>query len=41
MIIVSVSSPGPASDTVQIAVKEQEPTAADFSTKWCSQQPKW
>lgn len=40
-ITVTVSSPGLTSSTVTIDVKAQDPTAADFSTKWCIQQPKW
>jgi hypothetical protein len=36
-----VSSPGLTAATVDITVKKQDPTAEDFSDKWCHQEPKW
>lgn len=40
-ITVTATSPGLTSSTVEISVKAQDPTAADFSAKWCHQEPKW
>lgn len=40
-ITVTVSSPGLTSATVDITVKKQDPTAEDFSDKWCHQEPQW
>lgn len=40
-ITVTVTSPGLAAATVDITVKAQDMTAADFSSKWCIQAPKW
>jgi beta-galactosidase len=40
-ITVTTSSPGLTSATVEVTVKAQDPTAEDFSDKWCHQEPKW
>jgi beta-galactosidase len=40
-ITVTASAPGLVPSSVDIAVKPQDPTAADFSEKWCFQGPKW
>jgi hypothetical protein len=40
-ITVKVSAPGLTSSTVDITVKAQDLTAADFNPKWCIQEPKW
>ena len=40
-ITVTASSPGLGSSSVDIVVKAQDTTAADFNAKWCIQQPKW
>ena len=40
-ITVQVSSPGLTSASVEIEVKAQDPTAKDFSEKWCWTGPKW
>jgi len=40
-ITVTVSSPGLTAATVDITVKKQDPTAEDFSDKWCHQEPQW
>ena len=40
-ITVTATSPGLTSSTVEISVQAQDPTADDFSTKWCHQEPRW